>query len=64
MDASPEFEFIGTPDRRMIDLLLGTKAGRQALEQGDSAEDICADWSDRERAFAEDSKAHWLYPHG
>ncbi len=64
MDASPEFEFIGSAERRMTDLLLGTKTVREALEEGASAHDICADWADREAAFVADSKAHWLYPHG
>ncbi len=64
MDASPKFEFLGSADRRMTDLLLGTKAVREALEEGASAEDICADWAARESSFVEDGKAHWLYPHG
>ena len=61
IDVCPEFEFIGTPERRMTDLLLGTRAVRQALEDGADAEDICADWAPREEAFIEHATQHWLY---
>jgi len=64
MDTCPEFDFLGTPKRRMTDLLLGTRAVRQALEGGADATDICADWAKREDAFVERAKEHWLYPHG
>lgn len=64
MDLCPEFEFIGAPERRLTDLLLGTRAVRRALEDGADADDICADWGSREDAFAARAKEHWLYPHG
>ncbi|MAF10240.1 hypothetical protein CMK11_07300 [Candidatus Poribacteria bacterium] len=64
MDCCAEFEFIGRADRRMVDLLLGTRSVREALEGGAAPADIHADWARRERAFAQGAGEHWLYPHG
>jgi uncharacterized protein YbbC (DUF1343 family) len=64
LDICPEFEFLGSSDRRMTDLLLGTRAVRQALQDGAAPHEICADWAEREDAFARAAREHWLYPHG
>lgn len=58
---APEFAFVGFQNRMTLDLLLGTSHVRRALEMGASAEEVCADWEERERHFAEEVSSVLLY---
>lgn len=58
---APEFAFVGFQNRMTLDLLLGTSQVRRALEAGASATEICAEWEERERRFAEEVSPFLLY---
>ena len=58
---SPEFAFVGSGERKMLDLLLGTDAPRLALESGAEPGQVCAGWEERAAAQYADSRAVFLY---
>ena len=53
------YEFV--TDRPAIDLLTGTTAVREAIEQDAPLEDIRATWQDGEKAFEDARNEHFLY---
>lgn len=58
---SEAFAFIGPENRKMIDLLLGNDAPRQALEAGADGREAAAGWDERALAWQEETAPFRLY---